>query len=337
MLNTDAVRIWRDPAGDYHVQWEQSCPDTEVQVEPLNAVAERHESDSGGRRARFSGLPAGTRHFFRLRDQHGNELLAAERRLGMQGTPNFRDYGGYTGADGRRVKWGYLFRSGQLAHLSDEDLQLLASLDLELVCDFRQETEQETHPSRLPPATTLRVLSLPIVPGNTGSFFAQAEDRRASMANFRRQDVFEVMRDINRDFAEGQRETFARVFREVLELGQGRFLVHCSAGKDRTGFAAALMLLALGVSREDVMKDYLLSGEYFDPEVELGRMQRKYRLDHVQPEVVRPILEVHEDYLATALASIDENFGSVERYLEEALGLGPAGVAELRARYLQPA
>ncbi|MFV8818552.1 tyrosine-protein phosphatase [Haliea sp. E17] len=336
MLNKEAVLIWREASGDYHVQWEQSSPDTQVQIEPLADVQSVQERDEAGLRARFSGLPAGNRHFFRLSDQHGNELLAAERRLGMHGTPNFRDYGGYTGADGRRVKWGYLFRSGQLAHLSDADLELLASLDLELVCDFRQTMEQVTHPSRLPEAGQPRVLNVPVIPGNSSSFFAQAEEHRAALDNYTRQDMFDFMCGINRDFAEGQRDTFARVFREILELEAGRFLVHCSAGKDRTGFAAALMLLALGVPREVVMQDYLLTGNYFDPELELQRVRKKYDLHHLNSDVVLPILEVHEDYLAAALASIDSNFGSVERYLEEGLGLGPEGLAELRRRYLEP-
>ncbi len=335
MLNTDAVKIWRDASGDYHVQWEQSSPETRVLVEALADTQGEQARHASTPQVRVSGLPTGVRHFFRLRDQHGNELLTPERRLGMQGTPNFRDYGGYRGAGGRRVKWGYLFRSGQLARLSETDIALLASLDLELVCDFRQESEQESYPSRLPEAGLPRVLSVPVIPGNSSSFFANAEAHREALESYRREDMFDFMREINRDFAEGQRENFARVFREVLELDAGRFLVHCSAGKDRTGFAAALMLLALGVPREVVMQDYLLTAEYFDPEVELRRMQRKYRLEHLDADVVLPILEVHEDYLAAALASIDENFGSVERYLEEGLGLGPAGVEELRRRYLE--
>lgn len=337
MLNTETVKIWRDDGGDYHVEWEQSSPETEVYVEPLSDMRVEPARDAGRSLVSFSGLPAGVRHFFRLRDQHGNELLASERRLGMQGTPNFRDYGGYRGADGRRVKWGYLFRSGQLARLSDTDLELFASLDLELVCDFRQEMEQASYPSRFPREGLPRVLSVPVVPGNSSSFFAGAEAHREAVEGFRREDMFNFMREINRDFADGQRENFARVFREVLELREGRFLVHCSAGKDRTGFAAALMLLVLGVPRDVVMQDYLLTAQFFDPAVELRRVRRKYQLEHLDEEVALPILEVHEDYLAAALASIEDNFGSVERYLDEGLGLGPEGVAELRRRYLEPA
>ncbi|TGD74272.1 tyrosine-protein phosphatase [Mangrovimicrobium sediminis] len=334
MLITDKVVIWRDAEGDYHLEWDQSHPETRVDIQALADAEAGMDRDAAAYRARISGLPAGSRHFFRLCDEHGNEILASERRLGLHGTPNFRDFGGYRTADGREVKWGYLFRSGQLAHLNDADLALLEQLGLEMVCDFRQSMEKQTHPSRLPDARAPRILDLPIVPGNSSSLFAEAEQERAAPRDISPEEMFEFMRHINRDFVEGQREAFARMFSEILALDEGRFLIHCSAGKDRTGFAAALILSALGVPWQRVLEDYLLTARYFDPEVELRRIRRKYQLDHLPAEAIMPILEVHEAYLAAALASIESNYGSVENYLAEGLGVGPAEVAELRARYL---
>ena len=129
MLISDEVHIWREPDGDYHVEWRASHPETEVKVEPLAAhdAVQAHYHDTGSR-ARITGLAPGSRHYFRVSDQHGNEVLSTERKLGLEGTPNFRDFGGYRTADDRQVKWGYLFRSGQLSGLSDRDIDLLASL-----------------------------------------------------------------------------------------------------------------------------------------------------------------------------------------------------------------
>ena len=276
----------------------------------------------------MSGLAPDIRHYFRLRDQHGTEVLATERKFGMQGTPNFRDFGGYGTADGRQVKWGYLFRSGQLSSLSAQDLILLASLNLDLVCDFRRVEEQESEPSRLPQQRP-RVASLPIIPGSNSRFFEEAEIQVQG-----REPMFDFMLEINRDFAEGQTATYARMFREILALEDARFLVHCAAGKDRTGFAAALVLLALGVPREMVMRDYMLTARYFRPELELERLQRKYQMENMDADAIMPMLEVHEDYLARALEAIGRNYVSVEVYLEQALGVGPAELAELRSRYL---
>jgi len=332
MLISEAVHVWREPDGEYHIEWQSSHPDTRVTVEPLTAEGrlEDHQTGRTSGRVRLSGLPRGSRHYFRLRDQHGTEVLVTERRLGMQGTPNFRDFGGYPAADGRRVKWGYLFRSGQLSTLSDEDIDLLASLELDLVCDFRRRDEQQSDPSRLPRECPPRVASLPVVPGSNSRFLEEAERHLGD-----RDAMFAFMVEINRDFAAGQAPTFARMFREILELDDARFLVHCAAGKDRTGFAAALVLLALDVPRELVMQDYLLSGRYFKPEREMERLRRKYGMDNLDAATIMPMLEVHRDYLERALSVIAHDYGSVEKYLEEVMGLGPAELAELRRRYLE--
>ena len=329
MLIPDAVHIWRDANGDYHLEWDA---ETDVTVEPLAAGGVTHRQQPAT--ARVSGLPHGNRHFFRLRDEHGNEVLASERKLGMEGTPNFRDFGGYHTADGRRVKWGHLYRSGQLSTLSDRDIELLASLELDLICDFRREEEQESDPSRLPPQRPPRIASLPIIPGSNSRFFEEAEKQGGGQLEFGRQAMFDFMVEINRDFAEGQRETYSRMFREILALEDAKFLVHCAAGKDRTGFAVAMVLMALGVPRDVVMRDYMLTERFFSPDREMQRLQRKYGMEHVDADAVRPMLEVHEDYLARALASIEENYESVERYLSEALGVGAPEQDELRRRYL---
>ncbi len=333
MLISDAVHVWREPDGDYHIEWEASHPGTQVTVEPLAADGrlEAHYSESPGGYARLSGLPPASRHYFRIRDQHGNEVVVSERRLGMQGTPNFRDFGGYPTADGRRVKWGYLYRSGQLSTLSDQDLDLLASLEIDLVCDFRRTEEQESDPSRLPADRRRpKIVSLPILPGSNARYLEEAEQHLGD-----REAMFNFMVEINRDFAEGQTEAYARMFREILALEDARFLVHCAAGKDRTGFAAALVLLALGVPREVVMRDYLLTGRFFKPEAELERLRRKYQMERMDAAAILPMLEVHQDYLERALAVIADNYGSVEEYLSEALGVGTAELKELRARYLE--
>jgi protein-tyrosine phosphatase len=330
MLISDAVQIWRESDGDYHIEWQASHPDTQVTVEPLkpNGSVSAHYSEDPGR-VRMSGLGLGSRHYFRLRDQHGTEVLAAERKLGMQGTPNFRDFGGYHTVDGRMVKWGFLFRSGQLSSLSDQDVMLLASLELDLVCDFRREEEQAADPSRLPGSNTPRIASLPIIPGSNSRFFEQAEGRMADP-----QAMFDFMVEINRDFVEAQTETYARMFREILSVQDARFLVHCAAGKDRTGFAAAIILLALGVSRDVVMRDYMLTVQFFHPGDELARLREKYQMQQMDERSILPMLEVHEDYLARALLAIEQSYPSVEDYLAKALGVGPAEVAELQARYL---
>ncbi len=339
MLISDAVHIWRAADGDYHIEWRASAPDTQVVVEPVldsGAAGPDFETHyaGGDAGARLSGLPPAARHHFRLRDQHGTEVVAPERKLGMQGTPNFRDFGGYRTVDGRQVKWGFLFRSGQLSNLSAQDVALLQHLDIDLICDFRRTEEQEGDPSRLPQENPPRIASLAIVPGSNARFFEEMSEGLESSA-MGRQAMFDFMVEINRDFAVAQTDTYARMFREILALPDARFLVHCAAGKDRTGFAAALVLLALGVPREVVMRDYMLTARYFHPATEIERLRQKYQMEHMEADAILPMLEVHEDYLARALQVIEQDYDSLEDYLFEALELGPGELRELRRRYVE--
>ncbi len=271
-----------------------------------------------------------------MSDQQKVESESPQRRLEMHGTPNFRDFGGYETVTGRTVKWGYLFRSGQLSNLTDGDISLLEGLKLDLICDFRREEEQSSAPNRLPTEPSLRVLSVPIIPGSNAEFFDQlGSDSRVDKDDpvSARQVMYDFMVEINRDFALGQSDAYSKMFAEILEISDARFLVHCAAGKDRTGFAAAVFLMALGVNREVVMQDYLMTARYFLPDLEMQRIKQKYEMalpDHA----ILPVLEVHEEYLSAALAAIDSRYPSIENYLEEELGVGAVELAELRGRYL---
>ncbi|MCX2979382.1 tyrosine-protein phosphatase [Halieaceae bacterium IMCC14734] len=251
------------------------------------------------------------------------------RRLALQGTPNFRDLGGYAAADGRRVKWGYLFRSGQLSDLQQDDQRQLAALQLDLVCDFRREEEQANDPSQLPQPGP-QVVSLPISPGSSASFFSEA----ASHWQADREAMFDFMRDINRDFALMQSQAYRQMFELLLGADDVRMLFHCAAGKDRTGFAAALILLALGVPQETVLEDYMLTAKYFDPAIEVARLQQKYGMD-IEAEALLPVLEVHPQYLQAALDAIAAEFTSVDDYLDQYLLLDGERREFLQQRYLE--
>jgi protein-tyrosine phosphatase len=251
------------------------------------------------------------------------------RCLPLEGTPNFRDLGGYATADGRRVKWGYLFRSGQLSTLSAADLARLGELGLDVVCDFRRSEEQERDPSRLPEPGP-RVVSLPITPGSNSSFLEEAGAHKDAD----RQMMFDFMLEINRDFAVGQGQTYGDMFDLLLQGDDTRMLVHCAAGKDRTGFAAAIILLALGVPRDTVMEDYLLSAQYFHPAREMERLRKKYRMEAMDASALLPVLEVHPEYLQAAFAAIDAEFASLDDYLHRHLGVDSAGREHLCNLYL---
>jgi protein-tyrosine phosphatase len=148
--------------------------------------------------------------------------------------------------------------------------------------------------------------------------------------------MFAFMESINREFVHSQAGHFADMFARILDDGAARVLLHCSAGKDRTGFAAALLLLALGVPRPLVMRDYLLSRHYFHPAQQLAQVRSKYGIGHLDDAVILPLLSVEEAYLGAALAAVDAA-GGVDAYLQQELGVGPAERAQLAARFLEGA
>jgi protein-tyrosine phosphatase len=241
-----------------------------------------------------------------------------DRVLPLQGASNFRDLGGYAGFDGRPVRWRRLFRSDHLAALTEADRSMLAGLGVARAFDFRGERERATQAYELP---GLRQFALTIEPVIVQSVQALAEQGRDLTVPA----CEGLMRDLYRRLVNEQSARFAQFFTHLLDEDTPA-VFHCTAGKDRTGFAAALFLLALGVSREDVMQDYLLTNRHFKAPVLSWR--------GIDPQVLAVMWRVQPDFLQSALQAVDEQ-GGVAAYLERGLGLGPQALQALRTRYLE--
>ena len=243
-----------------------------------------------------------------------------DRSLNLSGATNFRDLGGYAGLGGRLVRWRRLFRSDHLAALTPADVALISSLGLTRVCDFRGETERAPLACALPGVV---VHSLAIEP----TVVQRMKDLLESGHQLTAQDTVRLMQQTYRAFAHDNAPRFAELFGHLLE-SDAPLVFHCTAGKDRTGFAAALILLALGVPRPVVMQDYLLTNELF-------RM-RATSPGLASPKLLRVLWRVQEDFLDAALHAVDADFGGLPRYLEQALSLGPVELERLAALYLEP-
>lgn len=337
-LLTDTVHAWRSADGTHYLAWEVAAMDTPVDVEVMTAVqavaVSRQAEQSMAGRTSIVGLCPLTRHRFRVSDDRGNDITVATRGMGFEGAGNFRDFGGYPTQSGGTVGWGHFYRSGNLSGLSAADIDRLSRLDIDLVCDFRREDEQTRDPSRLPRSGLSggqpRVLSVPITPGSQASaLFGDAESLDG------REAMFAFMVDINREFVYSQSDRFAQMFAAILQDRPRSLVIHCAAGKDRTGFGAALILAALGVSEELILRDYLLTRQYFDPWRELPGVRAKYRVDHLDDDALLPMLGVDEAYLNAAFAAIDESHGSMSAYLTKCLGVGDAERKELASLYLK--
>ena len=331
MLQVEQFEVERIAEHGYRLRWQ---PQAEQRVIAINAgtapdridVAMTIDADNG--HAEIAALPAAPRHFFHVQCDDGSELLLAERRLVLHGTPNFRDFGGYTTTTGQRVRWGQLFRSGNLHRLNAEDQRAIAALGINLVCDFRQDSERERAPSTFG-ATPPRIENLSIMPGSFAEVFSQLPLGE----NTHNPDLMmQIMVAINRDLALQQTGAYSHMFALLAETREP-ILIHCAAGKDRTGFGAALILAALGVPEATLLHDYLLTEKYLSIAKELPRLRRRYNLEF-SDAALRPILEVRREYLQAAFAALHEQFGSIDTYLREALAVDDAMLRELRGRLL---
>jgi protein-tyrosine phosphatase len=248
-----------------------------------------------------------------------------QRRAPLTGATNFRDLGGYEAADGRRVKWRRLYRSNSLAALTDEDLAHVGGLAIRTICDLRRDEECAEAPSRLPSANAPVVVQLPIGPRRQDSklyeYLLGGETTEAQMR--------EVMRGIYRDFAIGFMPQYAEFLRYVAAAEHLPLLFHCAAGKDRTGFAAALVLETLGVPRETILEDYALTNDYLH-----RNLLDKYP-DLKSPELFHTMMAANPDYLLASYAAVEDTFGSFEAYLERGLGLSPRLREDLRDLLLE--
>lgn len=250
-----------------------------------------------------------------------------ERLLPLQGGVNFRDFGGYPTLDGRRVKWNRLFRSGRLSDLTDRDIEYLSGLDIVYCCDFRGQSERRKEPSRLP--DNAQVTALGIDPGKMESYVKPEPGKSISI-----QCIDDMMRGIYVELASSHADEFSGMFRRLFELEHGAMLIHCSAGKDRTGFGAALLLSALGVPREFVVEDYLLSGRYFVPEQQVSQFSARYGGGMDRASVLA-MLDVKAEYILGALNYMEDSHETIERYLEQRLSVSAGMLEDLQQRFTE--
>ena len=237
----------------------------------------------------------------------------------MQGASNFRDVGGYRTQNQRRVRTGQVFRSDHLAGLTPEDLTRLASLGIGHSLDFRGTAESTTTPYAIPGVQRLALTIEPTVIARMQALVAQGVVPTT-------EETVDLMRETYRDFVNHNAATFGRFLKHLLEKPTPQ-VFHCTAGKDRTGFAAALLLSALEVDRATIEHDYLLTNQLY---------KRDARLEgQGHPHVMKVLWQVQPEFLHAAFEAIDAQHGGMRDYLHGAIGLSPQELAELRRLLLE--
>lgn len=262
------------------------------------------------------------------------ELSAPGEAILLASLPNLRDAGGWPTGDGRRVRRGVLFRSTALDRLDDADAETLAALGIRCVVDFRTSIERENQPDRV--LDGVRSLLEDVladseiaVPAQMAAFFREPAQALAFLESGQG-DL--AMRSAYREFITlpSARRGLATFYRLLLADDDLPVLYHCTTGKDRTGWATAALLTLLGVAERDVYREYLLTNEQLLPALE--PLFRRFEAHGAPRELLVPVLGVDRSYLDEAFAVMRAEFGTIEAYFAEGLGIAHDEQGMLRER-----
>ena len=239
-----------------------------------------------------------------------------ERHVALEGARNFRDLGGYETLDGRSVKWGMFYRSDALSELTDADVETLADLGIALVCDFRSAPEKGAEPDRLPEQNTPAVAALEM---GADKFMVNDLRERIESGDLEGLDLRGMMIEGNRQFATTFSPQYAAMFERITQGENLPALVHCTAGKDRAGFASALILSVLGVPQETVLEDFLLTNHYTSKATERALLMIKvFSFFRADSDALRPLFGVEPAYLEVVALRLAQMMAYLQPILDKA-------------------
>ncbi len=244
------------------------------------------------------------------------------RHLNLAGASNFRDLGGYPAAGGSTVRWRRIFRSNHLGHLTDADVAVVRRLGVKSAFDLRGVEERMTAACRV---SDIVVHSLPIEPAVMEALRARVLSGKPLTAA----ETAEMMRESYRHYVSHNTPRFRALFAHLIE-DRAPLVIHCTAGKDRTGFAAALILNALRVADDVIAEDYLLTNRHYRIDAATTRS-----ID-LPDDVKATLISVDSTFLAAAFETVRSDYGDLAGYFEDGLGVGPRERAALAALYLEP-
>jgi protein-tyrosine phosphatase len=326
-------------ADGYDVAWKAPNSAGAVKVyagtDPAN-VGTSNDVGSGKStgRVHVTGLEPAPRWYFELVPAKGGSLVTADHSLHLESAPNFRDIGGYRTSDGKWVKVDELYRSEGLEALSDADTATLQAIGIKLVCDLRTDTERSSKPDREIPGSTVEAINIlgedPLVAQLTAAI--TGGDKAAQEKFLGNGKAEKLLVDGGRNLVSGTTplEQYKVLFSRIEDPANLPTVMHCSAGKDRTGWASAAILTALGVPKSTVMQDYLLSNDYLKAKNDKTLSQTATLIDR---SLLEPVLSVKHEYLDASFSEVKAKYKTFDKYLA-AVGVTKADTQQLREELL---
>jgi protein-tyrosine phosphatase len=283
----------------------------------------------GNASTNISGLDPGTRYYFEVVSDSGSKTTISERRVPLEGSVNFRDLGGYETVDGRRVKWGLVFRSDNLGRLTDRDVAFLQRMGIRLVCDFRTVAEAKKLPDQFPRDGRAKYLHLPI---RHGEF-----DPADTFERIQKGDIEWMTEEFMIKGYIKNIDNFAPVWSTLFKCLSDRssrpIVFHCTGGKDRAGVCAALILLTLGVPEETVITDHGLSNVYITGVLE--KIYARIRSAGVDPRQVSSYFTAPQNAIVAFIDHIRQTYGSAAGYLRKKAGIEQKVIDQLKKDLLE--
>lgn len=349
IANVSSIEVLHgETPNDFELRWNVDQEDAGVSVfvstDPQNAAPTLIGENVTGGSFEWTAEGDPQRRYFTVSGTGEAEdgIVSAVRLLPLEGGRNFRDLGGYPTKDGKTVKWGHAFRSGVMHELTNADYDYLSGIGVKVICDFRESDERLREPTdwRAGAAEYLTFADPEETDPAENPMFAAllSPDSTAD-------DVAAGMAEGYVDIAKGEVEGYTKMF-DRLAAGDIPLAFNCSAGKDRAGTAAALLLTALGVPREIVVEDYSLSDDYVDYMAEflndearaeaMADPENPYAfLFQLPPEKVAPLLASHPMYIEATFNALDEEYGSVMSFIQSELDVTDTELASIRSALLE--
>ncbi|MDF8332203.1 tyrosine-protein phosphatase [Novosphingobium cyanobacteriorum] len=263
-----------------------------------------------------------------------NRYLGSNSRIMLAGGQNFREIGGFRTTDGRRLKRGRLWRSAKLDELTNQDVDAIFTLGIRTIADLRRASERSSSPTHEALLARTRVMTWDV----------QVPDQEVLMAELCRHDCsiedhFATMINLYRRIPEQHSTQLTDIYAAIAD-GETPILIHCSAGKDRTGIAVALLLDALGIDQSDIMADYeeterLLDWARLAKTAVAGAGVSGGWIERLTPAALEVLKRSDQRYLEAALREVEEKYGSTAAFMRERLGLSQTSLEQIRAHLLE--